>query len=82
MSRRLLIAVSQFINALCGGNPGETISARVGRNAMRGKRWALALEWLIDGVFELLTGERGHCRNSGEQYELRGRLEAQGIAPE
>lgn len=45
-------------------NPDETISSRVGRNAEEGKRWALAAEWLIDGLFLILTGQRGHCRAS------------------
>lgn len=49
-------------------NPDETISSRVGRNAMQGKRWALVLEWLIDRLFRVL-GERGHCRASIEWDE-------------
>jgi hypothetical protein len=40
-------------------NADETISSRVGRNAVEGKRWALICERLIDGIFGA-----GHCRRS------------------
>lgn len=52
-------------------NADETISSRVGRNAAQGKRWALVCEFIIDGLF-LLVGQRGHCRASVEQDELKG----------
>ena len=40
-------------------DPDEPLSARVGRNAVAGKRWALLAERLIDGIFG-----KGHCRSS------------------
>lgn len=49
-------------------NPDETISSRVGRAAVRGRRWALVLEYLIDAPFAWL-GQPGHCRASIEYYE-------------
>lgn len=51
----------------------ETISSRVGRNAIAGKRWALAAEWLIDGLFWLAAGKGGHCRANIEWDELESR---------
>lgn len=40
-------------------NPDEPFSARVGRNAIKGRRWALHAEKAIDAVLGA-----GHCRNS------------------
>lgn len=69
---RLLIAVDQLGNVLCGGNnPDETISSAVGRKAIRGARWALVVERVIDGLFYWLTGEVGHCRANIE-WDERG----------
>lgn len=68
----VLLAGPKYI--LVGGprpNPDETISSKVGRMAIRGKRWALACEAMIDWIFRLLTGERGHCRAKIEHDELR-----------
>lgn len=69
----LLIAVDQLAHVLFAGpkyifkggprpNPDETISSKVGRQAIKGKRWALACEWVIDLFFRMITGELGHCR--------------------
>lgn len=77
----LLIAIDQLAHVILAGpkfvalggkrpNPDETISSRVGRAAIAGKRWARACEWLIDGVFNLLASERGHCRNHIEKDEF------------
>lgn len=76
----VLVALDQLIHAVGFGawyvitgrgelpNPDETISSRVGRNAIRGKQWALVMEWLIDSIFELL-GQSGHCRANIEWDE-------------
>lgn len=42
----------------------ETISSRVGRAAVLGKRWALLLETVIDRLFVALGDKPGHCRRS------------------
>lgn len=60
---QVLLSVPHYI--FVGGavpNPDETISSKVGRNAIAGKRWALLCEKFIDWLFYRLTGERGHCR--------------------
>lgn len=48
-------------------NQDETISSRVGRNAIAGKAWARVLERVINLPFRL-AGERDHCRNSVETF--------------
>lgn len=45
-------------------DPDEPFSSRVGRNAVRGKRWALIAEKFVDAIF----GE-GHCRQSAANDE-------------
>ncbi|MBH0112701.1 hypothetical protein I5E68_07020 [Novosphingobium sp. YJ-S2-02] len=40
-------------------DPDEPLSARIGRNAIAGKRWALWAEAALDAVLGA-----GHCRNS------------------
>jgi hypothetical protein len=65
----LLIAIDQGGNAFLGGNPDETISSRVGKAAISGCRLAKAAERLIDGLFRLLAGTRGHCRSCIEWDE-------------
>lgn len=57
--KRLGLAVDQLVNAFTGGSEDETISSRVGRNAIAGKWWALVLERIIDAVIG-----KGHCRSA------------------
>lgn len=61
----VLIALDQVFNCLLGGNnPDETISSAVGRKAIKGVRWALVAERVIDWLFEALGAEPGHCRRN------------------
>lgn len=62
--RRILIAIDQLFNALADGSEDETISSRVGKAALQGKRWALILETIIDRLLG-----RGHCRRAIEWDE-------------
>lgn len=45
-------------------DPDEPFSSRVGRNAIAKKRWALAAEVIVDGIFG-----KGHCRESALDRE-------------
>lgn len=70
----LFIAWDQGINTLLGGDPDETLSSRVGRASLAGKRWARIAERIIDRLFELLGEGPGHCRRSIEwDVACRGR---------
>ena len=75
--RTVLVGGSQYIintivvglwHAITGwgkpSNPDETYSSRVGRNALKGKRWALIAEKIIDGLLG-----KGHCRESIETFD-------------
>ena len=73
---QLLIAIDQLAHVVIGfftyvllgrgscPNSDETISSRVGRNAMKGRRWALLAEIVIDWLAERLGDEKNHCRRS------------------
>lgn len=72
----LAASASQFVHLLIGGAiyvvvPGkplpdrdETTSSRVGRAALKGKRWALLAERVIDRFAILLGDAPGHCRRN------------------
>lgn len=45
-------------------NPRETISSKVARMAIKGKRWALVCESVIDWLFIRLGSRPGHCRRA------------------
>jgi len=34
----ILVSIDQFVNTLCGGDPDETISSRLGKWALNGER--------------------------------------------
>lgn len=69
--KALLIALDQFLNALCGGWPDETISSRAWRWELSGRRsWPRKL---IDGL-ALILGDRDHCRESFESERLGRQL--------
>lgn len=85
----LLVAIDQLAHALLGGpkyllfggpcpSADETVSSKVGRQALQGRRWALVAEKLIDLIF--LPWGKGHCRACIEfdelSAELRARLES------
>lgn len=57
--KRLALSVDQLVNTITGGDEDETISSRVGRNAVAGKWWALILERVIDAFLG-----KGHCRKA------------------
>ncbi len=65
----LLIAIDQGWNAVLLGNPDETISSRVGKAALEGKRWALIARAVIDWLFLSLAGQSNHCAESIEWDE-------------
>jgi hypothetical protein len=67
----ILISIDQFANTILGGSPDETISSRVGRNAIQGKKWALIAEKVINWIFWDLVKEENHCRNRIEWDEFK-----------
>lgn len=70
--RNVLIAADQLANAILGGHPDETLSARAWRQRHK-RRWAIA-RLVLDALFRPL--EREHCRLSFESEQLRRHLPA------
>lgn len=62
--RGFLIGLTQWLNATLSGDPDEPFSTRTARGAANGKRGWIIMEAVIDLLFAVVTGERGHCRNS------------------
>lgn len=55
-SNNVLIAISRLLNAILGGNPSLTLSARAGLHYRKGQ-WKQR-RWLINRLFWL---QRDHC---------------------
>jgi len=61
----VIVQIDEAANAMGGGSSRETISGRTGRNALKGKRSSLILEWCINLIFFWQKdefGRRNHCR--------------------
>jgi hypothetical protein len=71
MSRLLEVAIAfdQLVNAILGGSPDETISARCWR--LRANRPYNTLRPIIDGLF---FWQPEHCRASYEAERARSQL--------
>jgi hypothetical protein len=80
----MLVAADQFGHVFLSGpkylvfggpcpNPDETISGKVGRMAMRGRRWARVAQWVIDGLFDVLSRGKikGHCHAVAVREQAR-----------
>lgn len=64
---RVLVAIDQLGNTLLGGRCDHTISGRIGINAIRGKKWALVCEKVVNAMF---FWEDDHCRSAIEYDEV------------
>lgn len=66
----VLIAMTQGLNAMTGGNPDQSFSGRTALAAMEGKRLAIIREAFIDLLFSFF-GQRHHCHYSVEWDEVQ-----------
>lgn len=67
----ILLAAPKYI--LIGGpvpNPDETISSKVGRQALVGKRWAKIAEKVINTLFYIISlgKDKNHCFDKIEWF--------------
>lgn len=67
----LILALSQFLNAILLGDPDESISGRLGRAhaSGRAKWWVYPLLFVNDWVWRVTTGEENHSVNAVEAEE-------------
>lgn len=72
MSRiwNVLVAMTQGLNAVTGGNPDQSFSGRTALEARAGSRWAVIREAFINLIFAILAGQRDHCEASIEWDEV------------
>jgi hypothetical protein len=54
----ILIAFDQFWNAVLGGNPRETISARADKAMLAGKKWGCILCKFLSKI------QKDHCQKA------------------
>ena len=78
MSRwyKILIALDQLLNAICGGWPDETLSSRAWRWADTGRRY-----WPMQLIDTLFFWEENHCLDS-YLSEKKGRQLPPELRPE
>jgi hypothetical protein len=58
----MAVAIDSCANALFGGLPNDTISARTGRGVIAGYGWAIKAAPMIDFFFG-----KDHCKNEANQ---------------
>jgi hypothetical protein len=66
----ILIAIDQFVNTICGGDPDETISSRLGKWAIDGENKSGIRRYIykvVNWIVELF--ERDHFKKSIEEDE-------------
>ena len=66
----ILVSVDQLVNTLCGGDPDETISSRLGKWALAGKNHTgirKVVYQIVNAIVELF--ERNHFQKSIETDE-------------
>lgn len=67
----LLIACDQSVNALCGGDPDETISSRLGKDKHNSK---MAAFWAAVVDFCFRWGGKNHTDNNEELDEGKNKV--------
>ena len=84
---QILIAFDQLFHVLFSGphylifggelpKADETISSRVGRGAIKGYKWALIAERIINRIFAHF-GEENHCRSRIKKCRCLERMDNQ-----
>lgn len=66
--KKILIAVDQLINTICGGWPDETFSSRCWRWKQEGRAWPCRI---VDALF---FWESTHCKMSYESERIGRQL--------
>lgn len=70
----LFVAVDTLGNAILGGDPGETISSRLGKGTLADKPVHTILATLVDLIFEMLFSQKDHCVKSIQHDEGKGAI--------
>ncbi|MGP4843300.1 hypothetical protein ACTXGQ_04140 [Marinobacter sp. 1Y8] len=70
----LFVAADNMVNTVIGGDPGETISSRLGKGKLARKPVHTFLSRVVDVIFEMLFSQRDHCVNSIQHDEGKGAI--------
>ena len=70
----LLVGIDTLANAVLGGDPGETISSRLGKGVLADKPVHSVLAGVVDLLFEILFSQEDHCLKSIQHDEGRGAI--------
>ena len=65
----LFVAVDILLNAMIGGDPGETISSRLGKGKLKGQPVHTFFARVVDLMFEALFSQKDHCVSSVQDDE-------------
>lgn len=60
----LLVALDILLNTVAGGDPGETVSSRLGKGSAKRQPVHSALAFVVDLLFCVLFDELNHCTKS------------------
>lgn len=63
--KAVLTGLDQLGNAIAGGHPDATISARIGRFYIVGGRYWKIMRWVVDTTFAPIDGPN-HCINANK----------------
>lgn len=61
--RNVWVGIDQLINAIFMGDPDETMSSRIGKNANSGNSFFIVLAAILDWI------DKDHCQKAIEAYE-------------
>lgn len=72
----LFVLLTTTINTVTGGDPGETLSSRLGRGKVSGKPVHTLLSRIVDLAFEALFSQQDHCIKSIQHDEGKNAISA------
>lgn len=70
----LAVALDILVNAIAGGDPGETVSSRLGKGDLKGQPVHTALSFVVDLLFLVLFGQIDHCHKAIQHDEGWGAI--------
>lgn len=70
----LFVLLTTAINTVTGGDPGETLSSRLGKGKLSGKSVHTLLSRIVDLAFEMLFSQKNHCVGSIQPDEGKGAI--------
>ena len=70
----VLVAIDTLLNAVLGGDPGETVSSRLGKGKLKKQPVHTFLSRVVDLIFEMLFSQEDHCVKSIQHDEGKGAI--------